>query len=124
MAESKSVLLIGWDPDVVDYSKWPGLTPEKLLAALTKDRDTLLELGYNAELCFIKDSETACDAVVEVFSKSRFDCVLVGAGVRTVSEYFLLFEKLINTISENSPASKICFNSGPTDSVEAVQRWI
>lgn len=123
MSESKSVLLVGWDPDFVDYSKWPGLNAEKLLTALTNDRESLLKLGYNAEFCFIQTSETACDVVAEALAKNTFDVVLVGAGVRTVSEYFLLFEKLINAIGEKSPTSKICFNSGPTDSVEAVQRW-
>ena len=30
--------LPSWDPDVVDYSKWPGLTAEKLRAGLEGDR--------------------------------------------------------------------------------------
>ena len=48
MSKSKRVFLVGWNPDVVDYSKWPGLTPEKLRAALEKDRDTLNSLGHDA----------------------------------------------------------------------------
>jgi len=38
MATPKTVLLVGFDPSVVDYSKWPGLTPEKLGAMLEADR--------------------------------------------------------------------------------------
>jgi hypothetical protein len=34
MTDHKKVLLIGLDPAVVDYSRWPGLTPEKLEAGL------------------------------------------------------------------------------------------
>jgi hypothetical protein len=32
--DAKKVLLIGLHPDVVDYSRWPGLTAEKLEAGL------------------------------------------------------------------------------------------
>ncbi len=46
MSEKKKVVLVGWNPEVVDYSKWPGLTPEKLRAALEGDRDNLNTLGY------------------------------------------------------------------------------
>jgi hypothetical protein len=28
VSEKINVLLVGWNPDVVDYSKWPELTPE------------------------------------------------------------------------------------------------
>ena len=37
MSKKVNVLLVGWNPDVVDYSKWPGLTPKKLLAGLEGD---------------------------------------------------------------------------------------
>lgn len=50
MSDAKSVLLIGFEPAVVDYSKWPGLTPEKLLGMLEADRDRLNALGYRALL--------------------------------------------------------------------------
>lgn len=45
---TKKVLLIGWHPSVVDYSKFPGLTAEKLGVALNADKDKLIELGYDA----------------------------------------------------------------------------
>ena len=45
--------------------------------------------------------------------------VLVGAGVRTDIEEFTLFEKLINVVHQLAPSAKICFNTGPTDSVDA-----
>ena len=46
MSGTKKVALIGWDPDVVDYNKWPDLTAEKLMASLEADRSKLNELGY------------------------------------------------------------------------------
>jgi hypothetical protein len=50
---------------------------------------------------------------------------MIGAGLRTVPPYFLLFEKLMNVLHRHAPPStKICFNSNPTDSAEAVKRWV
>ena len=43
-----NVLLIGLDPAVVNYERWPGLTAEKLEAGLRRDEATLNERGYSA----------------------------------------------------------------------------
>ena len=124
MSEKTKVLLVGWDPDVVDYSKWPGLTPEKLRAGLEGDRDKLNALGYEAKLGLLNNADTASDRVIDLLSDKTFDCVLIGAGVRTINEYILLFESLINTVHQHAPKAKICFNTGPFDSVDAVKRWV
>ncbi|MEO1203200.1 MAG: hypothetical protein AAFX10_10860 [Pseudomonadota bacterium] len=120
---TKNVLLIGLDPAVVDYDRWPGLTAEKLKAGLRRDEAALNDSGYRAEICFIDHGETAEDVVTALLDETAFDCVLIGAGVRTDVEEFLLFEKLINVVHERAPGAKICFNTGPTDSVDAVKRW-
>ena len=80
MTEKTSILLVGWDPDVVDYSKWPGLTPEKLRAGLEGDRDKMNALGYDAKLDMIDDANTASGRVIEFLSEKTYDCVLIGAG--------------------------------------------
>jgi hypothetical protein len=122
--DSKRILLIGFDPAVVDYTKWPGLTAEKLRAALEGDKAHLNELGYSAELCFIDLGSTAEAVVEQKLSETPFDCVLIGAGVRTSQDHFILFEKLINIIHQHAPTAKICFNTNPSDTAEAVQRWV
>ena len=124
MSEKKRVALIGWNPAVVDYSKWPDLTPEKLTAALEADKNKLNELGYEAKLLFIDDAESAYDVVKRALVEESYDCVLVGAGVRTVPEHVIVFERLINAVHEFAPKAKICFNTNPKDTAEAVQRWI
>ena len=121
---TKNVLLIGLDPSVVDYDRWPGLTAEKLEAGLRQDEATLTDRGYNARLCFIDHGATAEEVVKAILAGTDFACILIGAGVRTDSEEFFLFEKLINVVHEHAPGAKICFNTGPTDSVDAVQRWV
>ena len=124
MTERKAVLLVGWHPDVVDYRKWSGLTREKLLAGLEGDRAKLEALGYDAELGLIKSSESAADSLKALLAAKPRDCVLIGAGVRTIPEYLHLFEALVNTFHESAPKARLCFNSGPFDSVDAVQRWV
>ncbi len=118
------VLLIGLNPEVVNYEKWTGLTPEKLMMVLRKDEATLNDEGYEASLCFIDHGETAEETIRSTLGETQFDCVLIGAGVRTDPDEFLLFEKAINLVHELAPQSKICFNTGPTDSVDAVRRWV
>ena len=124
MTDRKTVLMVGWNPDVVDYSRWPGLTAEKVRHALNADADRLNALGYAAELCFIHDGESAAREVAAALDQRAWDCVLIGAGVRKDETHFLVFEALVNTVHHLAPAAKICFNTGPTDSVDAVQRWM
>jgi hypothetical protein len=123
MTDRKTVLLIGLDPAVVDYAKWPGLTPEKLQAALEADARRMDEAGFAAQLCFIDHGETAAATVEAALSRTVFDVILIGAGVRTDPAEFRLFEQLINVVHKKAPGARICFNTGPTDSLDAVKRW-
>ncbi len=51
------------------------------------------------------------------------DCVLIGAGLRA-PEHLRRFEKLLNPVHVEAPNARICFNTTPADSAEAVQHWI
>lgn len=120
---SKKVLMVGWHPSVVDYTKYPGLTPEKLETALRADETKLKGLGFDASLVFITDGETAASELSERLKAQVFDVVMIGAGVRKDDEHFLVFEQLVNAVHENAPQARIAFNTGPTDSDAAVLRW-
>lgn len=129
MAVGKSVLIIGLQPELIDFSApdfaaFPGLNAAKIHAALEADRAKLNGLGYEAQLCLTDAGETAEAVVAGLLKKKRFDCVLIGAGIRTIGRYFILFEKLINAVHEHAPQAKLCFNTQPNDTAEAVQRWI
>ena len=123
MGDKVRVVLIGWNPELVDYSNWPDLTPERLTAALAADKNKLNELGYEANLLFIDYAETAFGVVKNALDQGSYDFVLIGAGVRTVPEHFIVFERLVNAVHESAPKAKICFNTNPGDTAEAVQRW-
>jgi hypothetical protein len=71
------------------------------------------------------EGKTAEAALTGELSKGGYDCIMVGAGLRIVPPYFLLFEKLINVIHRHAPAStKICFNTSPSDTADAVLRRV
>ena len=72
---------------------------------------------------FVDLRETA-EAVATRCLKSRsFDCVVIGAGLRA-SPQLLLFEKLVNLVHQHAPGARICFNTTPADTAEAVRRWV
>jgi hypothetical protein len=126
MAKAR-LLLLGLDPDIVDYSKSPvpGLTAAKVRSAIEADRAKLEELDYNVTILYVDEGKTAEAQLADILATGRYDCIMIGAGLRIVPPYFLLFEKLINVIHQHAPAStKLCFNTGPTDTAEAVQRWV
>jgi len=124
MEKKKRVLVIGLEPTLVDYSLIPDLNAEKVLAALKADQAKLNALGYDIDFCFTDLGRTAEAAVLQKLSESTFDCILIGAGIRTLPKHFLLFEKLINVVHQNAPGAKLCFNTKPSDTAEAVQRWV
>lgn len=119
----KKVLMVGWHPTVVDYSKYPGLTADKLEAALRTDEKKLNELGYDASIGFIYSGDTATDQLVETLKETAYNVVLIGAGVRKDDDHFLIFERLVNVVHEHAPNAHIAFNTGPMDSDVAIQRW-
>jgi hypothetical protein len=121
------LLLLGLDPDIVDYSKAPvpGLTAAKVRSAIESDRAKLEGLGYSVTVLYVDAGKTAEAQLANTLTTGGYDCIMIGAGLRTVPPYFLLFEKLINVIHQHAPTStKLCFNTNPTDTAEAVQRWV
>ncbi len=82
------------------------------------------DLGYEVTSCLVDLGETAEAAVTAAMRDERFDCVVIGAGLRKPKERLLLFEKILNLIHRLAPDAAICFNTTPADTAEAVQRWI
>ncbi len=124
MSTGKKVALVGWEPDVVDYSRWPGVTAAQVRAGLEASRDRLIALGYDAELVYITSGDTAYDTVRSVLKEIQYDCIMIGAGVRRDDAQFFVFEQLVNAVHAGAPQAKICFNTNPEDTAEAVQRWL
>ena len=121
------VLLVGLDPDIVDYTKSPvpDLTAAKVRAAVEADSANLDTLGYSVKVLYVDDGSSAETTLADELTANRYDCIMIGAGLRVVPPYFLLFEKLINVVHRHAPPStKLCFNTNPADTAEAVRRWV
>ncbi len=128
-AAGKRVLIVGLDPTLIDFSDpgfaaFPGMTAARVMAGLTADQESLRALGYETSICLTDFGETAKSVVLAQLKQKQFDCIMIGAGVRAVPTHFLLFEKLINLVHEHAPHAKFCFNTKPSDTAEAVRRWI
>jgi hypothetical protein len=83
MADQKSVLVIGLDPVLIDFSQpgyAPGMDATKVLAGLQSSEDELTRLGYRVQMCLTDFGETAEAVVRSELRQKRFDCILIGAG--------------------------------------------
>ena len=124
----KSVLVVGIVPELIDFSH-PDFAPmnmsaEKVWAGLRADDERLNGMGFQAEFFGVDLGETAEAALTSKLQTRPWDCVVIGAGVRVPPSNFLLFEKLVNVVLRNAPGARLCFNTKPSDTAEAVLRWI
>lgn len=123
-----SVILIGIEPSAIDfgdpaYAAYPGITAAKIQAGVEADAARLTALGYEADICFVGMDGTAAATVREALERRSYDCAMMGAGLRVILPNTALFEQVINVVHAQAPQVKLCFNTGPTDSAAAVQRW-
>ena len=120
----KSVLAIGIDPVLVDFTALPQFTPEMFRSYIDAQIQRVRDMGYDVTSCLIDLGDTAEAVTVDALTSRDFDCVLIGAGLRQPPERLLLFERIINLIHRLAPKASICFNTTPADTTEAVQRWV
>lgn len=118
------ILLIGIEPTLVDFSSMPDLDAAKVSQGLRAQQQRLRDLGFDAAWCLTDLGATAEAVVRAALAAKPYDVVLIGAGIRVLPANFALFERLINAVHEAAPRAKICFNTRPDDTQEAVLRWI
>jgi len=121
---AKRVLAIGIEPGSADYSAFPQLTPELVRNYIEIQLLRLRDIGFDVTSCLIDLDATAEAGVAAALRDERFDCVVIGAGLREPKERLVLFEKVLNLVHRLAPDAAICFNTTPADTAEAVQRWI
>ena len=123
----KRVMLIGLDPATVDFSDPalpPGMSAEKIHAGVKVALADMAGRGWQAENCFINPDETAVPTVERRVAEGRYDCVVIGAGVRLPPGRLVLFEALVNAIHRAAPGAAVAFNTRPEDTGAAAARWI
>jgi len=121
------ILLVGLDPDTVDYSDsvlHAGMTAEKVRAGIAVAVKQFADRGWEADVGFIRPDASAGPTVERQLRSTNYDCVVVGGGVRLPARNLALFEVVINAIRKAAPDTAIAFNTRPDDSADAAARGV
>ncbi|WP_187285351.1 hypothetical protein [Streptomyces sp. OR43] len=126
LPKDTKVLSIGVHPRALDYSRMPGGIDEAALTARVEAGNAALrESGFDVVACLIDTSPDQAEATVrEHLGRHAFGLAMIGGGVRMLPENTLLFERLLNVLTEASPGIRLCFNTAPENTVEALRRWV
>jgi hypothetical protein len=121
------VLLVGYDPESVDFSDPalpPGMTVHKVRSGIEIALKQFAERGWEVDVGFIRPDETAGPTVERQLASTTYDCVVIGAGVRLPPLRLAVFKSVINAVHKAAPAAAIAFNTRPEDSADAAARWL
>ncbi|MES5818032.1 hypothetical protein [Streptomyces sp. RG80] len=120
------VLSIGLHPRVLDYSRMPeGVDEATFTARIEAAHAGLREAGFDVLPCLIDTSADQAEAAVrDQLRAHTFGLAMIGGGVRMLPEHTVLFERLVNLLTEEAPGIRLCFNSSPENTVDALRRWI
>ncbi len=113
------VLLVGYDPETVDFSALPpGLTAEKIRAGIAVALNRFAEYGMEADVGFIRPDETAGPTVERLLASTTYDCVVIGVYVGLPPRRLEIFEAVINAVRKAAPGAAIAFNTRPEGSAD------
>ena len=124
---TKTVLFVGQQPDTVDFSDPalpPGTDAAKIHAGIAVAMEKMAARGWKADLCLVRPDESAAADLERQLAATRYDCVVIGGGLRIPPRSLLLFERLLNTVHRSAPQAAIAFNTAPPDTADAAARWI
>jgi hypothetical protein len=123
----KKILFIGQEPETVDYSDPalpPGFDAQKIHAGIDVGMRQMSERGWQPDLCLVRPDGTAASAIERQLSLVKYDCVVIGGGIRMPPKSLLLFEQVINAVRKADPDASIAFNTRPEDTGDAAARWL
>ena len=121
------VLLVGYDPETVDFSDTallPGMSVEKIRAGVALAIKQMTDRGWEGDVCYIRPDGTAGQTVERHLASTNYACVVIGAGVRLPPQSLAVFEAIVNAVHRAAPAAAIAFNTRPEDSADAAARWL
>jgi hypothetical protein len=72
----------------------------------------------------IAPDDTGIAEVQHQLASQRYDCVVIGGGLRLPPKGLALFEQVVNAVHSGAPDAAIAFNTRPEDTAEAAARQI
>lgn len=119
------VLLIGLHPKTLDYSRFPGLDEQQLVARIAAGNAAMAAAGFDAVSCLTGTEPDEAEAELRRhLAAETFGVAMIGAGIRAVPEHTLLFERIVDVLIEAAPGIRFCFNTSPETTIDAVRRVI
>jgi hypothetical protein len=121
------ILFVGQKPETVDFSDPslpPGFDAEKINAGIAVAVAKIEERGWQGDTCMIVPDETAGPMLEKQLSSARYDCVVIGGGLRLPPKSLALFELVVNAVHKAAPSAAIAFNTRPEDTAEAAARQL
>lgn len=120
-----TVLSIGLHPGAVDYGRYPHIDAATLTARIAAGETALRDAGFDLVSCQVPADPDAAEAKLRECAADRsFGVAMIGAGVRMAAEHTLLFERLVNVLVELVPGIRLCFNTSPETTIDALRRWV
>jgi len=119
------VLMLGIDPDEVDYSDpalSPGLDADMIRAGIAQSLDSLKDSGHDASMMYVSSDLAVLTALADRLASEPVDVVTIGGGVTRPPKNNELFETLLNIVGRASPTPRIALVMGPEHAPEAVIR--
>lgn len=113
------MLVVGLDPYRVP-GPWD---PEPVAQAIDVGIARFAEHRVGVELCLfgLDGSDDVEEVVAAALRVRRWECVVIGGGVRHDLE---LFERVVNLVRRHAPDAAIAFDSTPADTFDAAARWV
>jgi hypothetical protein len=79
---------------------------KKIHAGIEVGMRQMSERGWHPDLCLVRPDGTAVSAIERQLSLVRYDCVLIGGGIRIPPKSLLLFEEIVNAVHKFDPAPR------------------
>ena len=119
------VLIVGIAPESVDLkdpSLPKGLTAADIQKGLEAAQKEIAANGNHGDLCMIKPDLSSEATVRKCLAQKKYDCVVIGSGIRVPVPNFQLFETLLNVIHQEAPSAVIALNANAKDSAASSVR--
>jgi hypothetical protein len=121
------ILFVGQKPETVDFSDPslpPGFNAEKINAGIAIAVEKIKERGWHGETCMISPDAAGREMLESALKNAKYDCVVIGGGLRIPPKSLHLFETVVNTVHRAAPTAAIAFNTRPEDTAEAAARQL